>query len=82
MSFDQQHKPLNSQRIEGLKNLEAPISIPPSDKWSQFSDSILSSRHLGEEDREARGSSVVLTIANISKLYVGIAFLSASKSIS
>ena len=54
----------------------------PSDNWSAFSDSVLSTRHLTEKDKLIRTSDQILTSANISKLYVGIAFISVSKSIS
>lgn len=53
-----------------------------SDKWSQFSDSNLSTRHLTDKDRAIRTSNWIFTAANISKLYVGIAFISVSKCIS
>ena len=54
----------------------------PSDNWSAFSDSVLSTRHITEKDKLIRTSDHILTSANISKLYVGIAFISVSKSIS
>ena len=54
----------------------------PSDAWSDYSDSVFSTRHLDEADKEIRTSSVVLTAANVTKMYVGIAFISVSRSIS
>ena len=68
--------------LDGTPRADGGPLMLPSDKWSAFSDSVLSSRHLGEDERSHRGSNLVLTVANVCKLYVGIAFLSAGKSIS
>jgi|APSaa5957512535_1039671.scaffolds.fasta_scaffold341309_1 hypothetical protein len=54
----------------------------PSDGWSEYSDSVFSTRHLDEKDKVIRTSSYVLTAANVTKMYVGIAFISVSRSIS
>ena len=54
----------------------------PSDKWSAFSDSELSSRHLSPDEKEHRGSNCVLTMANMFMMYLGITFMSLPKSIS
>jgi hypothetical protein len=54
----------------------------PSEAWSDYSDSVFSTRHLDEAAKEVRTSSAVLTAANVTKMYVGIAFISVSRSIS
>ena len=51
----------------------------PKKQLSQSSH--LSDRHLNEEDRQMRTSSLCLTAANVTKLYIGITLISVSKSI-
>lgn len=41
----------------------------------------MSDRHLTDEDRVMRTSSLCLTAANVTKLYIGITLISVSKSI-
>jgi len=53
-----------------------------SGKWSDFSDSVLSIKDLAEEDKDIRTSPWYLTAANITKMYIGICFISVTKSIS
>ena len=82
MSTDLISKSSPDQRQEGARP-ESPAGEPViSDNWSEFSDSVLSTRHLTESEKESRTSTLVLTVANVCKMYVGIAFLSTSKCIS
>ena len=61
----------------------SPVSIKaPSDDWSEYSDSVLSSKHLDERDKANRTSTTALTAANVAKMYVGISLIAVSKSIS
>lgn len=54
-----------------------------SEKWSRFSDSNMSDRHITErERREVRTSSLMLTIANVCKTFFGISGLATPKFIS
>ena len=52
------------------------------DLWSEISDSVLSNRHLTEEEKLYRQSGTLISAANVAKVYVGIAFISTSMSIS
>ena len=74
------------RKNEELRNsgpqLDGEHKKSPSDQWSAFSDSVLSSRHLSPDEIEHRGSNGILTMANLCKMYVGIAFMSTGKSIS
>jgi len=54
----------------------------PSDNYGLFTDSIFSDRHLTPESRKIRTSPWYLTAANLTKMYVGIAFISTPKAIS
>lgn len=54
----------------------------PSDDWSEYSDSVLSSKHMTEKDKLNRTSTYALTAANVAKMYVGISLIAVSKSIS
>ena len=54
----------------------------PSELWEDYSDSVFEERHLSKEDKEIRTSSTLFTAANVTKMYVGIAFISVSRSIS
>ena len=53
-----------------------------SSKWSDFSDSNMSLKHVNKQDLNIRTSTWILTAANISKMFVGISFLSVTMSIS
>lgn len=53
-----------------------------SGKWSEFSDSIFSYGDLNDEDKDIRTSPWYLTAANVTKMYIGICFISVTKSIS
>ena len=58
-----------------------PPSSSPSEKWPEYTDSKFSERHLDGKARKNRTSTVWLTAANLTKMYVGIAFISVPKSV-
>ena len=56
--------------------------LSPSEGWPKFTDSKFSAeKHLTPETKKKRGSSWFLTAANLTKMYVGIAFISVPMSI-
>jgi amino acid permease len=63
------------------KEDEAPL-LNPSDRWKPYTDSHFSERHLTPREKQFRTSGAFATIANLTKMYVGIAFVSGPKSIS
>lgn len=67
-------KEVIKEEILSAKNL--------SSKWSDFSDSNMSLKHVNKQDLNIRTSTWILTAANISKMFVGISFLSVTMSIS
>ena len=67
------------QEAEGLLS-KGEIVSEPSDKWSDYSNSSLSQKYVEKDQMRTSGS--ILTAANVAKLYVGIAFISTSKSVS
>ena len=69
----------NDQEAEGLL-AKKKIESDQSDKWSLYSNSSLSLKYV--EKDQMRTSGAILTAANVAKLYVGIAFISTSKSVS
>ena len=58
-----------------------PPSSSPSEKWPEYTDSKFSERHLDAKARKNRTSTIWLTAANLTKMYVGIAFISVPKSV-
>ena len=66
-------------------NIDPPSEAPsgsPSDKWPGYTDSKFSQKHINKKQRKLRTSPWILTIANLIKMYVGIAFISSPKAIS
>ena len=53
----------------------------PSDFWGPYTNSHFSERHLNSKTRRIRTSGPLPTIANLTKLYVGISFISTPNSI-
>ena len=62
------------------KEEDAPL-LNPSDKWKPYTDSHFSEHHLSPREKKIRTSGAFATIANLTKMYVGIAFISGSKSV-
>lgn len=62
------------------KEEEAPL-LNPSDTWKPYTDSHFSEKHLTPREKQIRTSGAFATIANLTKMYVGIAFISGSKSV-
>jgi len=56
-------------------------SLKPSDEWGPYTDSHFSQRHLNSYEKKKRTSTIVLTAANLLKMYVGIAFISTPKMV-
>ena len=67
-------KEVIKEEILSAKNL--------SRKWSDFSDSNMSLKHVNKQDLNIRTSTWILTAAKKSKMFVGISFLSVTMSIS
>lgn len=53
-----------------------------SNNWQPYTDSKFSEKHLTKNTRKKRTSGALPTIANLIKLFVGIAFISVPHSIS
>jgi len=63
-----------------------PVSVnapsgKPSDNWPGYTDSAFSNKHLNRKNNKLRTSPWVITIANLIKLYVGVASISTAKAI-
>lgn len=71
----------DAMMMEDTQPLVETVSKKPSDKWGKFTDSNFSEKHLNEETKKIRTSSSFITLANICKMYVGIAFVSTPKSV-
>ena len=67
--------------MEGQINEGPPPSSSPSEKWPEYTDSKFSDRHLDAKARKNRTSTALLTAANLTKLYLGIAFITVPKSV-
>ena len=52
-----------------------------SEDWPSYTDSILSMRHVDEKDKLRRTNTMLYTIANTMKLYVGIVIVTTSYNI-
>ena len=59
-----------------------PFEATASDLWGDFTDSAFSEHHLTPKQVKIRQQSQLLTFANITKMYLGVAFISGSKSVS
>lgn len=68
--------------LQPLENQMKGSGRRPSDDWGSFSDSAMSRKHLTQAEKDERTSTQLLTAANIAKMYVGIAMISVSRSIS
>ena len=55
--------------------------LNPSDRWPTYTDSSFDARHLTPKQKKNRTSGTFITLANICKVYVGIAFISVPKSV-
>jgi len=53
----------------------------PSNNWPGYTDSAFSTKHLNKKSKKLRTSPWILTVANLIKMYVGIAFISSPKAI-
>lgn len=53
----------------------------PSDNWPPFSDSDFKEKYVTEASKKIRTMTPFMTLANILKMYVGIAFISTPKSV-
>ena len=56
-------------------------SSKPSDKWPKYTDSQFSEKHLTPETKKVRTTTWYLTAANITKMYVGIAFIAVPHAV-
>ena len=54
----------------------------PSDQWPAFSDSEFSCSHLDQKTKKIRSMPWYVTVANLTKMYVGISFIASPKSVS
>jgi len=52
-----------------------------SERWNKYTNSHFSRRHLTDKTKKIRTSGTFSTVANLIKMYVGVAFISGPKSI-